>query len=137
MDAQGNIQVAKQAYANFKAGKIPAVLESMSETIEWQLPEIEGVSFSGKRRGKESVADFFSKLGQEQDVISFEPREFIAQDDKVVAVGTYSFRVKETRQQFTSDFAHVFTIQNGKVVRFQEFMDSAAVAGAYRRKAAA
>jgi len=52
-------------------------------------------------------------------------------------LGTYSFRVKATRREFTSDFAHVFTIQNGKIARFQEYMDTAQVGIAYQQKAAA
>ena len=30
------------------------------------------------------------------------------------------------------DFAHVFTVRGGQILAFQEYMDSAAVAKAYR-----
>jgi ketosteroid isomerase-like protein len=134
---QDNVKVVQQVYANFKTGNIPALLDQLSEKVEWQLPDMDGVSLGGKRKGRDGVAGFFTKLAEEEDVISFEPREFVAQGDKVVAVGTYSFRVKGTRKDFTSDWAHVFIIQNGKITRFQEYADTARIVLAYQKKIAA
>ena len=56
----------------------------------------------------------------------FEPREFIATGDKVVALGHYVGKTS-IGKSFDLDWAMVFTLRNGKVVRFQEFTDSAAV----------
>jgi ketosteroid isomerase-like protein len=137
MDPQENTKVVKQAYDNFKAGNVPALLDLVTERVEWQLPEMEGVPLGGKRKGRDGVAGFFSKLAEIEDVISFEVREFIAQGDKVVALGTYAFRVKATRRDFTSDFAHLFTVQNGKIARFQEYMDTARAVAAYQQRVAA
>jgi hypothetical protein len=137
MNPQDNVKIAKQAYEDFKAGNIPSLLNLVSNNVEWILPEVAGVAVSGKRRGRDGVADFFRTLDETQQVISFEPQQFIAQNDQVVVLGRYSFRVKGTRQQFDSDWGHVFTIQNGQITRFQEFTDTAAVAVAYRKVAAA
>jgi len=70
-------------------------------------------------------------LARQQDVIHFEPKEFIANDEKVVALGNYEWKVKSTGRTFGSDFAHIFTVRDGKIVRFQEITDSAAAAAAY------
>jgi len=137
MSPQDNSKIVQQAYADFKAGNIPSLLELVSDSVEWILPEVAGVDVSGTRRGRDGVADFFQTLEQSQEVVRFEPREFVAQGDKVVVLGNYTFQVKGTRRQFTSDWAHVFTIQNGKIVRFQEFTDTAAVSNAYQQRAAA
>ena len=47
----------------------------------------------GKRRGRDQVGQFFSKLNELQETEQFEPREFIAQDDKVVAIGMLAYRI--------------------------------------------
>ena len=62
MSEHENRQLVEQAYANFKAGDIPTLLQSMSEDITWQMPEIENVPFSGKRQGRGAVGEFFSTL---------------------------------------------------------------------------
>jgi uncharacterized protein len=56
----------------------------------------------------------------------------VAQGDKVVALGNYAWRVKSTGLEYETDFVHVFTVRDGKVTRYQEFMDTAVVGGAYR-----
>ncbi|HET6892212.1 MAG TPA: nuclear transport factor 2 family protein, partial [Pyrinomonadaceae bacterium] len=118
MSEQGNTNLAQQVYENFKRGDIKALLNLLSDDIEWQLPDIEIVPCAGKRRGHEQRGQFFASLVDTQEVQHFDPREFIAQGDKVVALGHYAWLVKSTGREFGGDFAHVFTVHNGKVVRF-------------------
>ena len=132
MNKQENIKLVHQVYEHFKNGDIKALLNLLSDDIEWQLPEIENVPFSGKRRGQEQMGQFFASLVDTQEVQHFEPREFIAQGDKVVALGHYAWRVRSTGREFGGDFAHVFTVNEGKVIRFHEYMDTAAAAAAHR-----
>ena len=80
---------------------------------------------------KASVAEFFKRVSESEDFQQFEPREFVAQADKVVAIGHYRAVTKSTRKSFESDFVMVFTLRDGKVVQFQEFSDSAAINAAY------
>ena len=131
--SEQNTAIAQQAYENFKTGNIPALLDQMSDEVTWELPEVEGVPISGRRNGRDSVREFFAMVARDQEVIEFEPREFVAQGDKVVSLGHYRWRVKDTGREFASNFAHVFTIRDGKVTGFREYFDSAAVAAAYRK----
>ncbi len=137
MDPQENTKLVQKAYQLFKERNIPALLDMCSDTVEWVFPEIKGVAVTGTRRGRNGVADFYAKLAETQELLSFEPKEFVAQGDKVVALGHYSFRVKATGKQFESDWAEVFTIKNGKIARFQEYDNTAAAAVAYQTALAA
>ena len=116
MSDQDNVEVVKRAYENFKTGDIGALMGQMSEDVDWRLPQIEGVPFSGGRKGRGQVSEFFSTLADSQDSVSFEPREFVAQGDKVVALGTYRWRVKKNGREYGGDWAHVFTVRDGKIV---------------------
>jgi hypothetical protein len=133
MSEQENTRLAQQAYENFKSGNIPALLDLVADDVEWQLPEIEHVPFAGKRRGREQVRQFFASVNQEQEALRFEPQQFIAQGDKVVVLGQYAWRVRSTGRKFESDWAHVFTVREGRVAKFQEHTDTAACAAAYRK----
>ena len=137
MSEQENIELARQAYENFKTGNIQALLNLMSEDVTWQLPEIENVPFSGRRQGQEQVAEFFSLLAGDQDALQFEPREFVAQNDKVVALGSYNWRVKATGREYGGEWAHVFTVRDGKISGFHEYMDTAAATVAHQKAASA
>lgn len=54
----------------------------------------------------------------------------------VVAVGWYKATVKATRRSMASDWVMVFTIRDGRIVRFREFTDTAALVRAYLGAAA-
>jgi ketosteroid isomerase-like protein len=133
--AQGalrNTQVVQQAYDLFKRGDIPALLNMMADDIRWTLPKMDGIGFSGDRQGRQAVEQFFTDLAADQTARQFDPREFIAQGDEVVALGHYVWEVKQTGRSWESDFAHAFTVRDGRVSRFREFMDTAAASAAFR-----
>jgi hypothetical protein len=46
------------------------------------------------------------------------------------SLGRTFARVKSTGKKFDSEWAHVFTIKGGKIKRFQEFYDTAAIVDA-------
>ena len=137
MSEQDNITIVQQAYNNFKTGNIPGLLDLLADDITWQLPEIESVPFAGKRTGRAAVGEFFTILGTNQDSLAFEPGEMIAQGDKVVSIGSYNWRIKSTNREYGCDFAHVFTISDGKITGFLEFTDTAAAANAYSKSMSA
>jgi ketosteroid isomerase-like protein len=128
---QENIKIVQKAYNDFKNGNIEGILNSLTEDIEWELPSIPNVPFSGKRIGRDRVGQFFVMLSECQDNLMFEPSQFIADEEKVVSLGNYRWRVKSTGKTFECAFAHVFTIRNGKVVKFLEFTDTALASNAY------
>ena len=131
MSEQDNVAVVRRAYENFKGGDINGILDSLTEEVDWRLPEIEGVAFSGARKGREGVGGFFSQLAESQETVSFEPREFVAQGDKVVVLGTYRWRVKKNGREYGGDWAHVFTVRDGRIAGFHEYMDSGAARAAF------
>lgn len=131
--SEENKAVVEQVYNNFKTGNIEGLLNLMADDITWTLPEMAGVPFSGKRTGRLAVGDFFDSLNASQEVVTFEPRELVADGDKVVALGSYIWRVRANGREFGGDFAHAWTIRDGKAVGFQEYMDTAAGTDAYQK----
>ena len=133
MEAE-NTQVVKNAYAAFGSGDIPGLLALVDDNVEWQaVIGTEGIlPQAGLRRGKASVGEFFRILGGTAEFQSFEPREFIAQGDQVAVVGHYKGRVKATGKTWDTEWVMIFTIRNGRVVRFREYTDSRQLVAAYQ-----
>ena len=92
---------------------------------------MENVPFAGKRTGLKRLGEFFSTVNEVQDILQFKPKEFIAQGDKVVVLEHYSWRVKATGREFSSDWAHVMTFKDGKITSFHEYTDTAAASKAH------
>ena len=132
MDEVRNTNVVQEAYAAFSRGDIPTLLSKLADDVVWTA--VYGaeshVPTAGDRRGKAAVGEFFKQVAENINFSRFEPKEFIASGDKVVALGHYT-ATTPMKKSFDSDFAMVFTLRNGEVTRFQEFCNSAAINAAY------
>jgi hypothetical protein len=126
-----NVAFVKQCYDAYGRGDVGHLMACMAPQIEWELPEVPGVPFTGKRHGSEQVAEYFQLSGERQTVREFTPKEFVAQGDKVVVLGHGAWQVKETGAEFQSDWVHVFTIRDGQIAAFREFLDSNVAAEAF------
>ncbi len=127
-----NTRLVQTAYAAFGRGDIQGVLNTLHDQIVWK--PVTGASrqvpMAGERRDKAGVATFFKQVGESIQFSRFEPREFVAQGDRVVALGHYTGKATNGGSM-DSDFVMVFTVKNGKIVEFQEFLDSAALNAAF------
>ena len=133
MSEQENLQLVQQVYAAFGRGDIPAVLNALSDNVEWREPGPPDVlPWAGTRRGREQVAQFFAVIAETIEFKQFEPQEFIAQGDKVVVLVHQQVRVKSTGRAFEQDTAQVFTLREGKVTKFHIYEDTAAIVAAFR-----
>ena len=132
MSGQENERVARAVFECFGRGDMEGMLALVDEGVVWRMEGDAGVvPYAGERRGHAGVVEFFQRLGGNVEFESFEPREFVAQGDKVIALGTYRWRVKQTGREYGGDWAHVFTVRDGQIKSFHEYMDSDAAGAAF------
>ena len=137
MAEQENVQTVKEAYAAFERGDITSLLNLVSEDVEWHMPgPSDIIPFAGEFRGREGVGRFFAALGGAEDVEIFEPREFVAQGDKVVVMGRYRGRIKANGQVDDIEFVHVFNVRDGHITNYRQYNDTAPTVAAYSASAA-
>lgn len=132
MSEQENLQRVQGAYAAFGRGDIPAFMDILADDIEWVLPGPADVPLFGTFRGKAGVQQWLGTMGQSVQFRAFEPREFIAQGDKVMVLLHGESTITRTNRDVVSDGVHVLTLRNGNLVRFVGNDDTAAIADAYR-----
>jgi uncharacterized protein len=118
--------VAENLYAAFAAGDVPAVVALLDDDIEWT--EAAGFIYAGTYRGPDEVlGGVFARLGGEWDGYKAQPSHIVGDGDDAIAVGTYSGTYKLTGKSFSARFAHAIAVRDGKVVRFEQIVDSAQV----------
>ena len=133
MSADANTRLAQSAYEAFGRGDMAALAEVMADDIEWVNPGDPAVDpNAGTFNGKEAVLGWFGGLASTLDFTTFEPRAFIAQNDTVVSLVYAESTARETGRTLVNHEAHVWTIRDGKLTRFQNYQDTAAVAAAHR-----
>jgi ketosteroid isomerase-like protein len=131
--SNSNVQIVQQLYEAFGRGDAPAILNTLDENVDWYfVGKAEDVPFAGHYQGHQGMITFFSTVAQTAEVHEFGPREIMAFDDKVLVLGHERVRVRATDRIFETDWAHLFTIQGGKIVRLREYYDTATMAAAFR-----
>jgi ketosteroid isomerase-like protein len=123
-----NIETTKKGYESFQRGDVPTLLREMiDDDCTWISPgPKDKLPWAGTFKGKQQIANFFAQVGQNLEFSEFAPREMIEQGDTVVVLGTLAGRAKKTGKSIKNEWAHVFKYRQGKVVFFQEYIDTAA-----------
>jgi uncharacterized protein len=126
-----NVEVVQETYEAVGRGDIPALLDLLTDDVEWTFQGPSMIPFAGTHRGREGVAKFFSLVSGNLEFERFEPREFVAQGDTVVVLGFERSRIKPTGRTFEQEWAHVYKLRDGKVAEFLALENTAAHAVAF------
>ena len=124
-----NLDVIRGLYDAVGRGDVPAVLAGLDSNVEWI--EAEGFPYAGTYIGPDAVlTNVLSRIAIDWDGYTITPQEFIDGGDKVVVPGRYSGTWKGTGKSFECDFAHIWTLRDGKAIGFHQYVDSALVQAA-------
>lgn len=132
MSEQETVAVVKKCYEAFGRGDIPGLLTQLDANVSWVAFGPAELPTAGERRGHQGVTEFFQQLMTIVDITRFETKEFIAQGDRVVVIGEGTEKVKATGRALEFHFAHVFSVRDGKVVSFVDYVDVSAVVNELR-----
>src|ERR1700712_1394404 len=130
MNIEKNIQTVKDFFAAIRSGDRGALLELVAEDIEWIIPG-EDWPLAGTYRGHAGLAGLLGTASTSIET-STEPREFVAQGDRVLVVGFARGKIKATNKTFEDDWVFAITVRNGKLTNIREYVDTQALARAAR-----
>jgi hypothetical protein len=82
LSAETNVELLKQAYQHINAGDISSFLDVLAENVLWIVPDMANVPFAETWQGREQVGHFFRRTADVQDVVEFEPDEFMQRTRK-------------------------------------------------------
>jgi len=127
-----NLGIVRTIYEAFGKGDLTTILSLLADEVDWVYPGPKAIPFSGTWHGRDRVAQFFAAVGEHLEVLGFGVGQFIAQGDTVVVLGHERMRVKATGRLYETEWSHIYTLSQGKVVIFREYANTAAVAQAFR-----
>jgi len=130
MSTEQNVQTVKNFFAAIGRGDKDGLLALVADDIEWIIPG-EDWPLAGTHRGHAGLADVLQKASKTMET-STEPREFVAQGDRVLVVGVATGKIKATNKPFKDDWVFAITVQNGKLTKIREYIDTQALARAAR-----
>jgi ketosteroid isomerase-like protein len=127
--SQSDVDLARQVYDRFGRGDIPGVLDMFDPQIEWFQAEGNPYQPDGSAWiGPETVLQkLFMRIGQDWDGFAVTPVTFTAIDGGVLMEGRYTGTYKATGRPIDVQVAHVLKMRNNKLIKFQQYVDTAAL----------
>lgn len=121
-----NVKTVESIYAAIGTGDIPTVLAALDPQVEWWEAENFIYADGNPYVGPEAVLQgVFMRMAMEWDGFAVTPKEVLDAGDTAISQGIYSGTHKQTGKQARAQFAHFFTFRDGKIVKFQQYTDTA------------
>lgn len=128
-----NVETVKQMYADFGNGNIPGILNVLAEDISWNDAGYPDLPFGSINRKKKEVPEFFKTLSESVNYTKFEPREFVAEGNNVIAIGYHEGTTKPANTKFGHDWVMVWKFDNSGMVKYvKTFVDTNEIAKGFR-----
>ena len=129
MSIERNVQIVKDFFAAMGRGDREGLLALVAEDFEWIIPGHDW-PLAGTHRGHAGVTGLLKTASETMEMSSSEPREFVAQGDRVLVVGFAEGSVKATGKAFEDDWVFAITVRGGRLTSIREYVDTQALARA-------
>jgi len=116
-----NVSVVRRLYE--ARGNPEVIRQVLGSEVRWEV--VDGFPYGAVYKNRDSVLrDFFGRLFTDFDEFVANGSEFFESGENVIALGNYSGRARRSGRRFTARFAHVWTLQDGLIVRLQQCADT-------------
>ena len=122
-------EVVRRQYLASAAGDLAALRDTLAPDVEWT--EMAGFPLAGTYRTPDGVtSNVMEKLAADWDGWTAHDDTYVVDGENVVVLARYTAVNKATRKTLNVRVAHHFVVRGDKVVRFEQFVDTAKVLAA-------
>ena len=125
--SETNVKIVRSMYEAFGKGDIGSVISCLDRDVEWWEAEnfiyADQNPYSGPNAVLEGV---FMRIANDWDGFTVSAQDVLDAGDAVVGYGYYSATYKKNGKKVRGQFAHIFHLKNEKVIKFQQYTDTAA-----------
>lgn len=125
-----NLRIVQTMYANVAAGKTEAVLAVLDPKVEWYFAEGSPFEVHNPYVGPTAIGQMMARMDK---LLQFEHevKHFFNAGDVIVVRGVYHAVYKPKNVKFTTPFVHILWLRDGKIVKFEQHVDTALVEHAF------
>ena len=118
--------VVRRQYLASAAGDLTALRETLAPDVEWT--EMAGFPLGGTYRTPEGVtSNVMEALGREWDGWTAHDDTYVVDGEHVVVLARYTATHRVTGKALDCRVAHHFVVRADRIVRFEQFVDTARV----------
>ncbi|MCU1365059.1 MAG: hypothetical protein JWN39_698 [Ilumatobacteraceae bacterium] len=118
--------VVRRQYIASANGDLEALRATLADDVEWT--EMAGFPLAGTYRTPHGVTTaVMEQLGKDWDGWIAHDDTYVVDGDNVVVLARYTATNKATGKHIDVRVAHHFIVRGGRIVRFEQFVDTARV----------
>lgn len=118
--------VVRRQYLASAAGDLEALRATLAPDVEWT--EMAGFPLAGTYRTPEGVtANVMERLAADWSDWTAHDDTYISEGENVVVLARYTATHRVTGKPLAVRVAHHFIVRGGRIVRFEQFVDTALV----------
>jgi ketosteroid isomerase-like protein len=119
-------KVVRAQYLASAAGDLEALRATLAPDVEWT--EMAGFPLAGTYRTPTGVtSNVMDKLGTDWDQWTAHDDTYVVDGENVVVLARYTATNRATGRPIDVRVAHHFIVRSGRIVRFEQFVDTAKV----------
>jgi ketosteroid isomerase-like protein len=122
--AATTLAVVEDVYATIASDDSAPFLALCAEDVTIIYPAAGRLPYGGEWHGRGGAAAFLEAHDAAEEIVLFDVTTLIADGDTAVGVGRFEGRSKPGGQPWSTAFAHVLTIADGRLQRFHAHFDS-------------
>jgi ketosteroid isomerase-like protein len=122
-----DVETLKRGYAALNRGDLSVVLDLLDPEIEWHEPATSPEG--GAYRGRDSFERFLRGWLESFEGFRVEPERVVERGDELVAVVRQTGTGRSSGLRVETRLAHVWTVADGKAVRWEAVADPEAAVG--------
>lgn len=128
-----NLSIIDNLYKAFATGDIPAVLGVMDANIVWYEAEGNAYADGNPYIGPDAVLNgVFARVGADFEYFNLaDIKLHEMSNDQVLATLRYKAKIKENGVIYDAQVAHHWSLKDGKITGFQQYVDTKKLADAF------
>jgi ketosteroid isomerase-like protein len=121
--SQLNVDVIRSVYDAFESRDMDGMMQNIDDDV--QVVATEGLPWSGIYNGQAGFEEFIRRI-EDHVNFSLDTEELLDSGSSVAQIGRINGQVHATRSSFDLREIHIWGLREGKVVSFQNYIDTRA-----------
>jgi ketosteroid isomerase-like protein len=122
------IQVVQDVYGAFGRGDVAAILDVLTDDVDWSSEAVPVAPWHGACHGKAEVPRFFAELAAAVEVTEFVPLSFASNDTDVMVAIRYGSTARATGKTASMLLLHYWQFRGDKICFYRGSEDTAQTA---------
>jgi ketosteroid isomerase-like protein len=128
MSVEDNVALMRSLYDAYSRRDPAPLFENLGAAVQFHfVAQPDHFTFAGSHTGKDGVQRALELIAQEYDWLAYQARDFIAEGDRVVALTEGVIQHRASGKELPMRMVDIIRIEDGRIVEFTEFFDSAAM----------